>query len=645
MIRRIIAITVVIALLALLAPVKITISSQAAMVDDPLNTAIAPHFSRVVYTLTEPSYSTSCDERGDFKALVGTPEISISDSRLVIAPISTTKSSVVLSKTDVPELNQTRAYYEMSFSVSSTLSWTNLSLYDLPNDWINISVHSGVFLYDYDSGTRQLGTFYSPAAAGVDYVIAFDLTTSSVTLFLYGTNGTLLADKYISSNRLVAGDLDEIRFELQGSTWNVLSLDYLYVLVSSTLPGATSVSLGLEQINPDDLSEEKRIDLDPTSVTLDQSLRQQVFGFEDVELDKKITDRELLNAIGQTNIHQQRAAGRLVAEGYKDLRGSIEDALISYIANAEKVETDQVYLIDYYMDYLQCKVKIDDQIVDKTVNEFERSAGPVTSTVGGTLEESTTTSILSIPAHAQNTSLSSEAYVVATPIILADVLRGLFSDPFGIKSSQKWTQDQLDKMYGDLKGVYKDVQTRMDLTFNQTMALVTDWQKSTDEKYQQVRQDYLNFLSISQAQTAQLAADYSEMQDKFERTISKFFSYTENQFEATNAIIAKLLLQNEAFANASQETSRFFAGQLARTNEVILNISSALTNALSGQDFWANVYSGGKPASEPLTFSGFFGNNVQTWTLIIIGVFVTIVVALVLVTMLKPGRRTRNRRQ
>lgn len=639
MIRRIIAITTVIALLAMLAPVKITISSQAAMVDDPFNTAIAPHFSRVVYTLIEPRYSTSCDERGDFKALVGTPEISISDSRVVVTPISSTKSSAVLSKTDVPELNQTRGYYEMSFTVSNTLSWTNISLYDLPNDWINISVHSGAFVYDYDSGTRQLGTFYSPAVAGVDYVIAFDLTSSSVTIFLYGTNGTLLADKYISNNLLVAGDLDEIRFELQGSTSNVLRLDYLYVLGSTTLPGATSVSLGLEQVNPDDLAEEKRIDLDPTSITLDQSLRQEIFGFDDVDLGKKITDRELLNAIGQTDIHQQRGAGRLVAEGYKDLRGSIEDSLINYIAQVEKVEIDEIYLVDYYMDYLQCKVKIDNQIIDKVVNEFKKIADPVTSAVGATLEERATTSTLSIPAYAQNISWNSAAGYLVAPLamIVSDALRGM-KDPFGIKESQKWAQDKLDQ-------IYQDTLDRYDLTINQTTALMRDWQQSTDEKYQQVRQDYLNFLSIAQAQTAQLASDYSEMQDKFERTISKFFSYTENQFEATNAIIAKLLLQNENFANSSQQISQYFAGQLAQTNEVILNISSALTNALSGQDFWASVYSDGKPASEPLTFSGFFGNNVQTWTLIIIGIFVTIVVAAVLITMLKPGRRTRNRRQ
>jgi uncharacterized protein YukE len=642
MFRRIVALVLVLALTLTLVPVKITNTVEAAMVDDPLDAAIAPHFSRVVYTLTEPSYSTSCDERGDFKALVGTPEISISDSRLVVTPISSTKSSAVLSKTDVPELNQTRAYYEMSFSVSNTLSWTNISLYDLPNDWINISVHSGAFVYDYDSGTRQLGTFYSPAAAGVDYVIAFDLTSSSVTIFLYGTNGTLLADKYISSNLLVAGDLDEIRFELQGSTSNALRLDYLYVLGSTTLPGATSITLGLEQINPDDLAEEKRIDLDPTSITLDQSLRQDLFAFEDVELDKRVTDREVLNAIGQTDIHQQRAAGRLVAEGYKDLQSSVEDALISYIANAEKVEIDQVYLIDYYMDYLQCEVKVDNKIVDKLVNEYQDTVGPLTSFLGGTLVDANTATAASIPARVSNISLTDPGlYIAPLPYIALDMLRGLgpLNDPFGIKSNQKYWQDLFAQMYGD-------TQNRLDLLQNQTFALFENWQRSTDEKFQQVRQDFLNFISISTAQTAQLASAYSEMQDKFERTISKFFSYTQNQFEATNAIIAKLLLQNELFANASQETTRYFAGQLANTNEVIMNLTSQLTNALTGQDFWKSVYSDGKPQSEPLTFSGFFGNNMKEIVILFVFAFITIVVALVLIILFrKPKRTTRTARR
>jgi len=637
MFRRIVALVLVLALTVTLVPIKVTNTVVGASVDDPLDTAIAPHFSRVVYTLTEPSYSTSCDDRGDFKALVGTPEISISDSRLVVAPISSTKSSAILSKTDVPEINQTRAYYEMSFNVSNTLSWTNISLYDLPNDWINISVHSGAFYYDYDSGIRQLGVFYSPAAAGVDYVIAFDLTSSSITIFLYGTDGTLLADKYISSNLLVAGDLDEIRFELHGSTSNVLRLDYLYVLGASTLPGATSVSLGLEQVNPDDLAEETRIDLDPTSLTLDQSLRQELFGFEDVELDRRVTDREVLNAIGQTDIHQQRAAGRLIAEGYKDLRGTIEDALISYIAKAEKVEIDEVYLIDYYMDYLQVKVKVDNKVVDKLVDKFQSTVGPLTSFLGGTLVDADTATTASIPARAQNISWETAALVIAPlPLIGLEALRGLgqsLSDPFGIKSQQEFFEDLILQIYGDTNA-------RIDLLQNQTFALFSSWQKSTDEKFQQVRQDFLNFISISTAQTAQLASAYSEMQDKFERTISKFFSYTENQFEVTSAIIAKLLLQNEAFANASQETSRFFAGQLANTNEVVMNLTSQIINALSGQDFWKTVYSDGKAESAPLTFSGFFGNNWQKIVTIVLVLFVTLVIAVVLVTVL--GRRKKG---
>ena len=639
MFRRIAALVFALVLMLNIVPVKITNSAEA-MVENPLDVALAPHFSRVVYTLTEPTYSTSCDDRGDFKALVGTPTISVDDSRVLVTPVSSMKTSVVLSRTDAPEINRTHAFYELCFDVTNALSWTNISLYDLSGDWINISVHSGISYYDYDSGTRQLGIFYSPVAAGTDYVIAFDLTISSVTLFLYGTNGTLLADKYISNNLLVGGDLDEIRFELQGSSSNTLAVDYLYMLGVGALPGDITDCPSLDPLQADDIDEEPRIDLDPTSLTMDQSLRQELFGFGDVQLDRTMTETELLEAIGQTDIHEQRASGRLVAQGYKDVRGSIEDGLVSYIAENEGVDVEEVFLIDYYIDYLQCKLEVANKVVDKLADEFRSKIAPMEEVLGGTVEKAgTSASALSETVTAMNISLGSVAnQYLNWPTIMAENMRGLVQDPLGLG-------DAADDIQKILEDIYKDAQDRADLTLNQTTQLMRDWQESTDEKYQQVRQDYLNFISIAQAQTAQLASDYSEMQDKFERTISKFFSYTQNQFEATNAIIAKLLLQNEDFAEASRQTNQYFAGQLTKSNEVLMNLTSSITSSLTAGDFWKGVFDNGKASSEPLTFSSFFGNNVREWTLIIIGILVTIVVAVVLITMLKPGRRTRNRRQ
>jgi len=610
-------------------PVKITNSAEA-MVENPLDVALAPHFSRVVYTLTEPTYSTSCDDRGDFKALVGTPTISVDDSRVLVTPVSSMKTSVVLSRTDAPEINRTHAFYELCFDVTNALSWTNISLYDLSGDWINISVHSGISYYDYDSGTRQLGIFYSPVAAGTDYVIAFDLTISSVTLFLYGTNGTLLADKYISNNLLVGGDLDEIRFELQGSSSNTLAVDYLYMLGAGTLPGDITDCPSLDPLQPDDIDEEPRIDLDPTSLTMDQSLRQELFGFGDVQLDRTMTETELLEAIGQTDIHEQRASGRLVAQGYKDVRGSIEDGLVSYIAENEGVDVEEVFLIDYYIDYLQCKLEVANKVVDKLADEFRSKIAPMEEVLGGTVEKAgTSASALSETVTAMNISLGSVAnQYLNWPTIMAENMRGLVQDPLGLG-------DAADDIQKILEDIYKDAQDRADLTLNQTTQLMRDWQQSTDEKYQQVRQDYLNFISIAQAQTAQLASDYSEMQDKFERTISKFFSYTQNQFEATNAIIAKLLLQNEDFAEASRQTNQYFAGQLTKSNEVLMNLTSSITSSLTAGDFWKGVFDNGKASSEPLTFSSFFGNNMkEIITFIVIGFMIT-AIALILISVFR----------
>jgi len=632
MLTRIVAISTVAALLILLVPIKITVSSASGLVEDPFNAAIAPHFSRVVYTLSEPVYSTPCDERGDFKALVGSPAIDNENSRLTVTPTSTVKSSVVLSRTDAPEINRTGAYYELSFNVTNALSWTNISLYDLSGDWINVSVHSGAFYYDYDSGSRQLGVFYSPAAAETDYVVAFDLTTSSVTLYLYGIDGSLLADKYISSNLLVGGDLDEIRFELQGSASNMLAVDYFFVLSSAALPGDTTDTPSLEQIQPDDLTSEPRIDIDPTSLTMDQSLRHELFGFQDQNLDDDVTDVELLEAVGQTEIHQQRGSGRMIAEGYKDLRDSVEDALVSYIAETENVEPEEVFLVDYYTDYIQCKVEIDNDVVDKMHDAYTRDAATVVETCGGTLDDTVTATTLSGPW------INSTKIILATPI-LGDVLRGFkfFEDPFGLKDTQDYVQNKLDE-------IYQDTQDRADLAENRTYQLIQDWQRSTQENYQQVRQDFLNFFSISQAQTAQLASDYKDMQDRFERTISKYYSWTENQFEASNAIIAKLLLQNEDFAEASQQMSQYFAGQVTKSNDVLLNLTTSVTTALTAGDFWKGVFDDGKASSEPLTFSSFFGNNVRTWTFILVGILI-VVLLIVVALYYRPGKKHASKRR
>jgi len=644
MFRRIVALALGLTLVLTVIPVKI-VNTADALIDDPLDVAIAPHFSRVIYTLTEPDYTTSCDERGDFRALTGTPSITISDSRLFVSPISSTKTSVVLSKVDAPEINQTQAYYEMGFNVSNALSWTNVSLYDLSNDWINISIHSGAFYYDYDSGSRQLGVFYSPAAASTDYTVAFDLTSSSVTLFLYGTNGTLLADKYISNSLLVGGDLDEIRFELQGSSSQAFALDYLYVTAGGTVVSSNIEGLATDPLRPDELKKERMLDLDPTSITLEQGLRRELFGLEEIEdLEPKdaFTTEDVINALGTSEISQQKQSGRLIAEGYKNLQDSVEDSLLAYISDVEDVDTDEIYLIDYYVDYLQCKLEVQHDVVERLAHDFKRVADATFDVLGEDLKyPAKTASALSIPARSlSNTSDDWKMdFLMSNPVIglfikgLATA-KGLLDDPFGLKKLTEQVLALLEDIFGDMA-------TWADRTYNQTLAVLLDWQKSTDEAFRQVRQDYFSFISVVQAQTSQLASAYEDMQDRFERTITKYFSWTQNQFEASNAIISKLLLQNEDLAANAQAMNEYFAGELTKTNEVVLNITSALVQALSAQDFWKNVMDGGKPASEPLTFSAVFGNNLMEIITIIVIAFMIAMLALVLIIVFRRPRRAK----
>lgn len=629
------AIVIMFALSVCVLPIPVeVVMTVDAVAEDPMDVAIAPHYSRVVYALEEPVYATGCDARGDFKASVGTPTISLDDSRLVISATAATHSTVVLATSDVPALNQSRAYYEMCLSVSNTLAYVNISLYDTgANDWVNMSIQSGAWYYDYDSGIQQKGVLYSPAAAGTDFVVAFELAEASVTLFLYSSTGTLLADKYIATNRLVGGDLDEIRFELAGSYSSSLAIDYLYVLGQKPASTFLGTSARPGSIVPDGTLEGDRVDIDPTSLSFDKSLRSELFGFENPLVNRRMTELELITAMGSTPIHQQRAAGRLIAEGYNDLRYSIEDSLIDYIADAENVEYDDVYLVDYYIDYTELKIEIDSGVTEKIVGEFNAIAEPIVETFGGyLLEDATTASSMYTDMSISSSNDSWLTYAFFLPVIIADGIRGLLDDPLGLDDAADAAKKALDDA-ADAAAAAAD-QSRRDI-----IALYNSWLNSSDEKFDAVEGILLNYMSVSQAQFSEMLSSYDEVMDKFERTMSQYYAYTQQQFEATNAIIGQLLLQNMDLSQTQAELTKYFAGEMAKTNEVIMNLTSALASNLDPSSIWASVLNDGKASSEPLTFSGVFGSNLQEVIVVVIVVALVVMMTIALAVMLRRKKR------
>lgn len=649
---RIIAVTVAVAMLIMIFPINITVTVEGATAGDPLDAAVAPHFSKVVYTTTAPAYSTSCDARGYFKALTGTPHITIEDSHVVLNATSSGPQSMVLSKTDIRAINATAAHYEMSLNVSNTLAWANTSLMDnSPRDWVNISIHSGAFYYDYASTAKVIGVLYSPATPGTDYTLAFDLTTTSVTLQIYSSSGILLADKYISANHLTGGHLDEIRWELSGSSSSILRLDYFYVI--STTSGTPSSETGFSYgtLLPDDNLEEPRVDLDPTALTLDESLREELFGFDGAPLGTQITKEELINSMGSVGIHEQRASGRLVADGYKDLKASVDWTLRSYLADLTKSNIEDIHLVDYYIDYLQCKITVKRSIVDNIRDMFNKIAGPLVENAGGTFVTTAQTSGLNADILTDMSNIIqgvNGTTQATTPYGISEFLRGLGNwDPLGTKAAAKRAeqfQNYLQQQLNDAKNLTNTALQNAATTWNNSMKVMDDWRKSSEETFRQVNQNFLNLVSISNAQISKITSDYNSALEGAQRTFNKFYDYTSNQFEATNAIIARLLMQNVDLANSSQQLNAFFAGQLAATNEVVLNLTSTLANSLNPGSFWSGVMGNGKPTSSPLTFSGFFGNSVQSWTLIIVLLIVTMIVVVVLVSVLRP-RRSGTRRK
>ena len=136
-----------------------------------------------------------------------------------------------------------------------------------------------------------------------------------------------------------------------------------------------------------------------------------------------------------------------------------------------------------------------------------------------------------------------------------------------------------------------------------------------------------------------MLSSYDEVMDKFERSMSQYYAYTQQQFEATNAIIGQLLLQNLDLSQTQTELTKYFAGEMAKTNEVIMNLTSALASNLDPSSIWASVLNDGKASSEPLTFSGVFGSNLQEVIVLVIVVALILMVTIALAVMLRRKKR------
>ena len=139
-----------------------------------------------------------------------------------------------------------------------------------------------------------------------------------------------------------------------------------------------------------------------------------------------------------------------------------------------------------------------------------------------------------------------------------------------------------------------------------------------------------------------LSAKYDDMSNKMASLNAEYMNTTNQMMANTNAMFSQLFYNMQENAN---QTQRYFADQVTKSNEAVANISSdiALSNSQINALF-ADLLSTGKISEDSgLSFGAFLGNS--SYSVVIILVVVISVIAVVSVLFLMSGRKKAGRRK
>ena len=614
---------------------------EAADFDDPFDVKAAPHFSDVAYTLSKPTFQTAFDSIGKFKVSVGSPLVSLSNSTLGIAAPTATEVELTISETDAPGINTTvRSYIQTKVRADNVAAqYTNITLENThTHDVALIALHSTT-KYSFSGPAGQVtGNLYASTQPDTWYRAAFELTTTGVTFYLYSLDGTLLGNHYTNTANLTVAHLDEIHFSVDANAGSA-SFDYLYVTSQSPTANPIRPTTTKQLLTPDKGKIVDVCDVDPTDLKMDRSggaAAKQVFDLPTREFvpGEDLNASEFLEIFGNTPELNQRLTGKYVAKGWSDFRADLEIALKAKIAENHGVSFKDVYLVDYYIDYLQLATDYDTALMTKMEQNFWQGMAEGFEAAGATVEYQTVEedwwegigfvqgqTIAVDPAEYRadfdwgNPNVEIVKFFVNSDAQFKEGMnRGLFNVLFG-------TDRYYEDMKKQLEGVYADSNARLDAMWNYTV-----------ESFGQVRKDYQAFATWVTGSVDNVTKGYEDAIDSIEKMNAQFFDWSTQQFAASNAMFSQLF-------NKSDEAQRWFAGQIAKQNEVIANITSDMfgsTNATIGM--WNDFLLGGKPLIDtPLTLAGFFGSEFFTYLVVII---VCIVLAALIIMI---ARRPKNR--
>ncbi len=637
---------------ALLGTGWISYDVEAKDISDPFDLEAAPHFSDVTYALSKPTYSTGFDSLGDWKVSKGSPEITVDNSTLTINASTSDPVEVTLSEEDRSGINTTvRSYLETKIKAGNlTAQYTNITLENTDTGdkaWVSIS--SAVeYGFSAASGDSK-GTLYSYPVEDTWYRVAFELTTTGVTFYLFSLAGEGIANYYTNSANLTVGEVSEAHISIEQGGEAVV--DNLYVTGESNTARQSHPTSTKSTLVPDSAESVDLCDMDPTEATTDRSgseLANSVYGVDanrtQLLEEGDLNTSQMVDFFATTPELPQRFSGKYIAKGWSDFRADMESNLKAKIAYDEGVPSSNVYLIDYYIDYLQIKSGYDTDLMEQLQNRFWTSMQEAAESMGFTVkggEVDTGGDWNFFAMDPSSISRSTRMGVFDGPT-LDDYLNppslldwgggvvegaGAAAEEF---AARWWSNlafggdDHIDELLTNMEDMYSDYDSRVDQLWNYTTS-----------NYEQLSGDYQAMLSWTTGQVGQLSKHYEDSVESIQKMNAQYFNWTQQQFSATNSMYRQMM-------NQSQQTQQYFADQVARQNEVITNITEDVTNALTFQNsMWADFLSGGKPLKDsPLTQSSWFGSDFFTYVVVIV---VCIAIAALTILLFKFSMKGKGR--
>ena len=105
----------------------------------------------------------------------------------------------------------------------------------------------------------------------------------------------------------------------------------------------------------------------------DSSITSGAYGMDDL-MNSSDEGDNWIGTMGSTTEPSQRFQGQFVAVGWSDFRSAVEDELKGQIAKSLGIlDSKQIYLVDYYIDYLQLGTTMDQTIVNNEMADYREA--------------------------------------------------------------------------------------------------------------------------------------------------------------------------------------------------------------------------------------------------------------------------------